>query len=84
MATGHLENELTLPHGDSDLDDSKFLLGLSLMDSGCGAFRLARSSKEKLHIGVWMKIRFFHPAQWINPSAGTLSGKENQRTRRKT
>lgn len=82
MATGYLENELTLPQGDSDLD-SKFLLGLSVMDSGCGAFRLARSSKEKLHIGVWMKIKFFffHPAQWINPSAGTLSGNENQRTR---
>lgn len=58
MATGYLENELTLPQGDSDLD-SKFLLGLSVMDSGCGAFRLGRSRKEKLHIGVWMKIRFF-------------------------
>lgn len=58
LATGYLENELTLPQGDSDLD-SKFLLGLSLMGSGCGAFRLARSSKEKLHIGVWIKIKFF-------------------------
>lgn len=58
LATGYLENELTLPQGDSDLD-CKFLLGLSLMGSGCGAFRLARSSKEKLHIGIWMKIKFF-------------------------
>ena len=58
LATGYLVNELTLPQGDSDLD-SKFLLGLSLMGSGCGAFRLARSSKEKLHIGIWMKIKFF-------------------------
>lgn len=26
----YLENEVTLPQGDSDLDDSNFLLGISL------------------------------------------------------
>lgn len=28
---GYLENEVTLPQGDSDLDESNFLPGLSLM-----------------------------------------------------
>lgn len=53
VVIGYLEYELTLPQGDSDLDYSNFLLGLSLTDSGW-CLRLGRSSKEKLHIGVWM------------------------------
>lgn len=53
VVIGYLENDLTLPQGDSDLDSSNFLLGLSLTDSGW-CLRLGGSSKEKLHIGVWM------------------------------
>lgn len=53
VVTGYLENDLTLPQGDSDVDYSNFLLGLSLTDSGW-CLRLGRSRKEKLHIGVWM------------------------------
>lgn len=43
---GYLENEVTLPQGDSDLDDSNFLLGVSLIKFGVGSLPGEKQQRE--------------------------------------
>lgn len=46
---GYLENEVILPQGDSELDNSNFLLGVGLRNFGW-CLRLRGSSKQELHV----------------------------------
>lgn len=43
---GYLENEVTLPQGDSDLDDSNFLLGFKSYEILGGVFAWGEAAKR--------------------------------------